>query len=145
MSNVDPIAVEALQRPTPRARIAVVGASRQTWKYGYIITADLLGRGYEVCPVNPREAEVAGVRCVPSVGDCGFVDIVNVVVPPEVSLELARTLDPACCRVLWFQPGSFDAEVEAVARARFAHVVAGPCIMVVARWSATSPPSEGAR
>lgn len=135
MSEIPQPALDALKRSTPRARIAVVGASRQTWKYGYIITADLHGRGYEVLPVNPREAEVAGLRCVASVADCGFVDIVNVVVPPEVSLELARTLDPASCRVLWFQPGSFDAEVEAVARARFAHVVAGPCIMVVARWA----------
>jgi predicted CoA-binding protein len=130
------VPAEALRRIRDRAsRIAVVGASNAAEKYGNIITLDLRGLGYTVLPVNPHERAIAGLTAYPSVDDApGPVDIVDFVVPPRVTGEILQALDPARYPVIWLQPGSFDAPAEALARSRFPHVVAGDCIMVVARW-----------
>ncbi|GMV39218.1 MAG: CoA-binding protein [Myxococcales bacterium] len=116
------------------ARIALVGASSAPEKYGNIIFKDLAGRGHAVLPVNPSASMIEGQPAYASVADVPRpIDIVNVVVPPRASLALARSLDPGICGVIWFQPGSFDDQVVQEATARFETVIAGDCIMVVAR------------
>lgn len=116
------------------ARIALVGASSTAEKYGNIIFRDLTGRGHTVLPVNPTASTIEGQPAYASVADVpGPIDIVDVVVPPKASLALVRSLDPTICEVVWFQPGSFDDQVVEEATARFQTVIAGDCIMVVAR------------
>lgn len=117
-----------------KARIALVGASSAPEKYGNIIYRDLTGRGHTVLPVNPSATTIEGQPAFASLKDVpGPIDIVDVVIPPKASLALVRALDPSVCGVLWFQPGSFDDQVVEEATARFPTVIAGDCIMVVAR------------
>jgi uncharacterized protein len=124
--------VEMLERsPRRETRIALVGANNHTWKYGFIIFQDLRAKGFTVYPVNPNEREVCGEPAFASIADCPEVDIVNFVVPPEVTLEVLREHDPKKCDVVWFQPGSYDRRVVAEAEQRFANVIVGDCIMVV--------------
>jgi predicted CoA-binding protein len=116
------------------ARIALVGASRAPHKYGNIILKDLRARGYTILPVNDREKEIEGLEVFPSLDQVpGPIDIINVVVPPDRALDVVEGADPSQCEVLWFQPGAYDRSVVAAARARFPVVLAGDCIMVVAR------------
>jgi hypothetical protein len=125
---------EMLARPAA-TRVAVVGASRDRSKYGNIIVRDLARLGFVVIPIHPSEREVEGRTCRPTLADVGgSIDIANFVVPPDVTLEVLEALDPSTCRVVWFQPGSFDGACVRLARSRFAHVLEGDCIMVVARW-----------
>ncbi|HSK97210.1 MAG TPA: acetate--CoA ligase family protein [Euzebyales bacterium] len=59
-------------RPMLEARsVAVVGASRRPGSVGEQVLRQLLGGGFDgpVHPVNPRYGEVAGLPCVPSMGD----------------------------------------------------------------------------
>jgi hypothetical protein len=132
-----PVPTEALDRlrlRNARTRIAVIGASRDPEKYGNKITRDLLALGYAVLPVNLRETTVEGQAAFPSIQAVpGPVHIANFVVPPAASLVIVRELVPDAVETLWFQPGSFDAEVVAQAQRKFPRVVAGDCIMVVAR------------
>ena len=44
-----------------KTRIAVVGASNDPSKYGNIIVKNLMAHGYDVVPVNPKEATIAGL------------------------------------------------------------------------------------
>lgn len=111
-------------------RIALVGASKNPYKFGGVILRDLVEKGFEVIPVNPNAHELAGMKVYPRVSDIpGRVDLVNFVVPPEVSLEVLAELDPARVSAVWFQPGASNKEVHDAAQARFSHVVDGPCIM----------------
>jgi predicted CoA-binding protein len=129
-------AMELLHVRDGSTRIAVVGASNAPEKYGNIITRDLTRKGYTVLPIHPRERRVAGLTAYPTVDAApGPVHIVNFVVPPAVSREVLATLDPARYEVVWFQPGSYDAEAVRDARARFREVVVEDCIMVVAGWA----------
>ena len=120
-----------LEMDPTRLRIALIGASRQRHKFGSIILADLLSKGFDVVPVNPRELELGGRPVARSVADVADpLHIVSVVVPPKRALAALEALDPSRNVLVWFQPGAYDQETLALARRRFDHVLAGPCIMV---------------
>lgn len=132
MTRVPNEVARLLEEPKAR-RIAVVGATNARHKYGNIILRDLRAKGFTIVPVNPHCDAVEGIAAHATLDDTpGQIDIVDFVVPPHVSLDVLKPLDPARFEVLWFQPGSFDAAVLEEAK-RFRHVVAGPCIMVETR------------
>jgi uncharacterized protein len=47
-------------------KFAVVGATDNPEKYGNQIVKNLIKRGYEVYPVNPKLKELEGLPCYPS-------------------------------------------------------------------------------
>lgn len=113
--------------------IAVVGATDSPGKYGGIIYRDLKRKGYRVVAVNPKRDTVDGDRCYPSVADLPDPPtIINLVVPPQVTLEvLRRCLDLKLMRV-WVQPGASDAEVRRFVEDNDFTALVGACIMVEA-------------
>jgi len=77
--------------------LAVVGASRDSHKTGNRYLSNLLGSSFEgrLYPVNPREAEIMGLKSYPSVTDIPTeVDLAMVTVPaaivPQVMEDCAR-------------------------------------------------------
>lgn len=124
---------DILRNKHPDTIIAVVGASNDTSKYGSIITRKLLGHGYTVWPVNPRRATVHGLTCHRDISSLpGQPAIVNVVTPPEATIDILRECAQAGVANVWLQPGSFDAAcLDYAARAPFA-TESEACIMVVA-------------
>lgn len=125
--------LELLRHKHPGTVIAVVGASNDPRKYGSIITGKLLGHGYTVWPVNPHRPTVHGLTCYRAVGALpGRPAIVNVVTPPEATIEILRECAQAGVVNVWLQPGSFDSTcLEYAASAPFA-TESEACIMVVA-------------
>jgi len=95
-------------------RFAIVGASNRPEKYGNQIVRNLKERGYEVYPVNPRLPEVEGLTCYPDLPSIPVkVDVVDVVVPPEVTEQVVRQAAELGIERIWLQPG---AESEAAIR-----------------------------
>ncbi len=67
--------------------VAVVGASANTNKMGHTLLRNILDGGFEgpVYPINPKEPEILGVACYPSLLEVpGDVDLVVVAVPAPV-------------------------------------------------------------
>ncbi len=112
-------------------RWVVVGASNDTSKYGNKIYRDLKNAGYEVYAVNPRVEQVEGDPCYPSVKDLPVTpDVVNLVVPPPVALQVIQDCLDAGIRRVWFQPGSESEEAIEKARSGGMEVVHDACIMI---------------
>ena len=64
--------------------IAIVGLSPNELRASYFVGYYLKRHGYRVIPVNPRETEILGERCYPSLPDVPVpVDIVNVFRAPD--------------------------------------------------------------
>src|ERR1700722_16896535 len=66
--------------------IAIVGASRDQTKRGFRSIQKLLEDGYAgaIYPVNPKESEILGLRCYPSIGAIpGTLDLVLVCTPAK--------------------------------------------------------------
>lgn len=75
----------------PRS-VAVVGASNARGKVGNAVVRNLLSSGYggEIIPINPREEEIEGLKCYPSLSDYGPVDVAVMAVPARLVPDLAR-------------------------------------------------------
>ena len=83
--------------------IAVIGASNNKDKVGYVIMANIQNSGYrgKVYPVNPKEPEILGYPCYSSVKNIGkTVDVAVISVPAQRSLDVARECGEAGVKFL---------------------------------------------
>jgi predicted CoA-binding protein len=114
-----------------KKRFAVVGATDNAEKYGNKIFKNLTKRGYEVYPVNPNLKEIDGVKCYPSLADVPVkVDVVDFVVPPEVTESILKECKKLGLDNIWLQPGSESDTAIAFCRDNKFKVVYGTCVML---------------
>jgi predicted CoA-binding protein len=114
--------------------IAVVGATDSPGKYGGIIYRDLKSLGYRVRAVNPNRKTVDGDECFPNLAALPErPDIIDVVVPPETGLEVAREAVSLGYQNIWLQPGAEGPALEEFLRTKKVHYLADSCIMVSGR------------
>lgn len=127
--------MDLLKKKGPETRIAVVGASNNPEKYGNIIVKNLLGKGYTVLPINPKESRIAGVPAFKSLAEVERpVHIIDVVTPPPVTKKILRQVAELGLDNVWLQEGSFDDEVlDSLAGYPF-KTVYDACIMVVSNY-----------
>ena len=94
-------------------RIALVGASNDSSKFGNRIYLDLRKKGYHVFPINPKESKIEGDKAYASIDMMDSLpDIVNFVVPPQIAIKVAQKAIDLGITHLWFQPGSESDELE---------------------------------
>ncbi len=84
-------------------RFAVAGVSRQSGQAANAVFRRLKQSGYEVFPVNPKAAEVEGVRCYPDLGSVpGPLDGVVIATAPGVSADIVRQCANRGVPRVWF-------------------------------------------
>ncbi|HUV80205.1 MAG TPA: CoA-binding protein, partial [Candidatus Bathyarchaeia archaeon] len=95
----------------------VIGVSENPKKYGHQVYKDLKEAGYTVYPVNPHIDEVLGDCCYPSLSDLPEKpDIVDTVVPPEVTERIVEECKVLGIDKVWMQPGSESEQAIAYCR-----------------------------
>lgn len=131
MTNI----VDLLDKPD--TTVAVVGATDNPSKYGSIIYRDLKRKGYHVFPVNPNRSTVDGDRAYNHLKDLAQKPtIVNVVVPPEVTVEiLDQCLEMGLMNV-WLQPDAESPESLRFLQEHNFNYLANACIMIESRMNA---------
>jgi len=73
--------------------VAVIGASRKEGKIGHAILKNMIDSGYDgrIYPVNPKEDEILGLECCPSVSDIPEpVELAAIAVPARFVSAVAR-------------------------------------------------------
>ena len=120
---------------------AVVGASRDPDKYGFLVYRSLKAAGKTAYPVNPKAAEVDGDRCYASLSDLpNRPEVAVMVVPPSVTEAAVAECARLGIAQVWMQPGAESAAAIAACRENGIRVVAGgPCLMVLLRTAAYQP------
>ena len=112
-------------------RFAIIGATNNTKKYGYEIFRNLTSRGYEVYPVNPKLKELEGVKCYSSLADIPVkVDVVDFVVPPEVTEVILKDCRRLGLDRAWLQPGSESEAAITYCHENKLKVVHDVCVML---------------
>jgi predicted CoA-binding protein len=112
----------------------VVGVSADRTKYGNIIFRQLLSAGYKVQAVNPKLTTVeenpcyANLKALPT-----KPDVVNVVLPPALGVQVVEDCLALGINNIWFQPGAESGEAIAKAKAGGLNVLANACILLTHR------------
>ncbi|MFL6135351.1 MAG: CoA-binding protein [Nocardioidaceae bacterium] len=125
----DPLTI---QRMLNTARtIAVVGLSNNPLRASYFVGYYLKRHGYRVIPVNPRETEILGETCYPSLSDVPeHVDLVNVFRAPDALPGIAQESVKIGADALWCQFGVINAEGARIAEDNGLEVVMDRCLKV---------------
>ncbi len=90
---------------------AVVGASKNSDKYGYKVFKDLKEAGYRVFPVNLKEKEILGVKVYRDISKIkSRIDVVIFVVPPNITRIILKEIKKLHIKNVWLQPGSESQE-----------------------------------
>ena len=93
-------------------RVAIIGASANREKYGNIAVRSYLSQGHEVFPINPREAEIEGLKTFPNVRDVPPpVDRVLLYVPPAVGVKALDDIVAAGVKEVYVNPGAESDEL----------------------------------
>ena len=111
-------------------RWAVVGVSRDPYKYGYIVHQKLKSHGEEVFAVNPNVDEVDGEPCYASLADLPEpVDQIVIVLPPGATEQVVEEAAGQGVTRVWMQPGAESSAAVDFCKGRGINVVAGRCIL----------------
>ena len=125
----DPLTIQRLLH-TART-IAIVGLSDNELRASYFVGYYLKRHGYRVIPVNPRQTEILGQKCYPSLPDVPEpVDIVDVFRAPDALPGIAREAVAIQAGALWCQFGVISADGARIAEDGSITVVMDRCLKV---------------
>jgi len=114
---------------TTTRRIAVVGASNKPERPSYEVMRFLIGRGFEVVPVNPGLAgqEILGRKVVATLAEAAPLDMVDLF---RNAADVAAPVDEAIslgAKTVWMQLGVVNEDAAAKARAAGLTVIMDRC------------------
>lgn len=93
-------------------KLAIVGATTNPEKFGNIVLKDLLRKGFQVIPVNPKYDTIEGLAVYKDVTLLPKdVDLIVFIVPPDIGLEELKKAYQAGFRRFWFQPGAQSEDI----------------------------------
>lgn len=105
-----------------------MGCSPDRFRDSHGVAAFLQARGYRVIPINPKETEILGERCYPSLAEVPEeIDVVDVF---RRSDQAGAHVDEAIAvgaKAVWLQLGVIDHDAAERARAAGLDVVMDRC------------------
>lgn len=110
--------------------IAVVGMSPKADRPSNEVGLYLHQAGFEIIPVHPKATDIEGMKVYPDLdsipGDV-HVEIVDLFVAGERTMEPVEAAARIKAKVVWFQPGAENGPAEDRARALGLEVISGQC------------------
>jgi predicted CoA-binding protein len=112
-------------------RIAMVGLSSNPFRPSHFAALYLLAEGYTVIPVNPREKEILGQVCYPSLSAIpGGAEVVDIFREPSAVPQIVEEAIAIGAKVIWMQLGVIHEEAAEKARAAGLEVVMDRCMKI---------------
>jgi predicted CoA-binding protein len=112
-------------------RIAMVGLSSNPFRPSHFAAIYLLSEGYDVIPVNPRESQVLGRRCYPSLTAVpGPIEVVDIFREPAAVPEIVEEAIAIGAKVVWMQLGVIHDEAAEKAQNAGLEVVMDRCMKI---------------
>jgi uncharacterized protein len=125
----DPLTIQRVLNSA--TTIAIVGLSGNKLRASYFVGYYLKRHGYQVIPVNPRETEILGETCYPSLLDVPVpVDVVDVFRAPDALPGIAQAAGAIQAGFLWCQFGVINTEGARIAEDGGVTVVMDRCLKV---------------
>ncbi len=123
--------LELLNTKGKEIKIALVGATNDSTKYGNIIYRDLKRKGISVFGINPKATTIDGDKAYHTVEELNSSpDIINFVVPPKIGFAIVKELVQKNYNHFWFQPGAESEEIISFLEENNKDYLAYACVMV---------------
>jgi predicted CoA-binding protein len=111
--------------------IAMVGLSANPFRPSHFAAIYMLAEGYNIIPVNPREKEILGRRCYPSLSDIPEpVEIVDIFRDPAAVPPIVEEAIAIGAKVVWMQLGVINHDAARRARDAGLEVVMDACVKI---------------
>jgi len=112
-------------------RIAMVGLSSNPFRPSHYAAIYLISEGYDVVPVNPREAEILGRRSYAAVTEIPApVEVVDIFREPAAVPGIVEEAIAIGAKVVWMQLGVIHEEAARRAREAGLEVVMDRCMKI---------------
>jgi len=112
-------------------KIAVVGVSRKSTKFGNAVYKEMKKKGYTVYAVNPNMEEYMGEPCYRDLKSLPEkVDGVVIVVHPSKAIHAVTDAKEAGITHIWLQQGSYSDEAYRFCKDNNINVIAKECILM---------------
>lgn len=87
--------------------IAVIGASKDRSKFGNKCVRAYKSKNHKVFPVNPKEAEIEGLKCYKSIKEIKEkLDIVSLYLPPKIGESVVDEIIKVKPKKVYLNPGT---------------------------------------
>jgi len=112
---------------------AVVGASRNPSKIGYLVLQSYLQNDRMVYPVNPNADKIDGLVTYPDLPSMPEVPYgISIITPPHISETIVEQAGAIGVKNIWLQPGAeSELAISRAAELGMNVIAGGPCILVV--------------
>ncbi len=124
---------QVIRAALTQKRIAIVGLSANELRASNFVGRYMAFHGYDVIPVNPKEAEILGRKSYASLSAIPQdqnVDVVNVFRKPDAVPQIAEEAVGIGASFLWTQFGIISAAGASIAEAGGLEVVMDRCLKV---------------
>ena len=112
-------------------RIAMVGLSSNPFRPSHFAAIYLRAEGYCIIPVNPREKEVLGMKCYPSLREAPApIEVVDIFRERSAVPAIVEEAIAVGAKVIWMQLGVIHEEAAERARAAGLEVVMDRCMKI---------------
>ena len=109
----------------------MVGLSANPYRPSHFVAIYLMAHGYTVIPVNPRETEILGQICYPSLTAIpGPVDIVDIFRDPSAVPGIVEEAIQIGAKVVWMQLGVIHEAAAQRAKEAGLEVVMDRCMKI---------------
>jgi predicted CoA-binding protein len=111
--------------------IAMVGLSSNPFRPSHFAAIYMLAEGYRVIPVNPREQDILGQPCYPTLRDIPEqVEIVDIFREPGAVPPIVEDAIAIGAKVVWMQLGVINEAAARRAREAGLQVVMDACVKI---------------
>ena len=108
--------------------IAIVGVSPSSERDSFKVMKYLIEQGYKIFPVNPKETNILGRKCYPSLTLIEeSVDMVNIFRAKEFVFDLTKEAIEINANIIWMQEGIIDEKSSSLAMSCGIKVVMDKC------------------
>ena len=108
--------------------IAIVGASSNPSRDSFKVMKFLLDKGYRIFPVNPKEINILGKKCYPSLASIEEnVDMVDIFRAKKFIFDLTKEAIEINANVIWMQEGIIDEKSSSLGKSNGLKVVMDEC------------------
>ena len=124
-------AIDQLRMIRQYRRVAMVGLSANPFRPSHFVAIYLASHGYDVTPVNPREKEILGRPCYPSLLQVpGPLEIVDIFRDPSAVPGIVEEAIQVGAKVIWMQLGVVHEAAAERARSAGLEVVMDRCMKI---------------